>query len=261
MSNRLEPLDPRLQVELLRLFPVPSDDAPAHAPVRFLVIGVAAPADWPALSAVWRGVQADLAWPAPAIAVNGADAFELWLPLQSPAPVSEARRMLQTLCSRYLADVLPSRWRLWPALDAGPSVAPTSVPKQHEITGRWSAFVAPDLAAVFGDDPSLDLPPGGDAQAEVLSHIRLIAPDDWRQGLAVLGVNTQPPAVSSPKSLGAASVPGAVLPQTGASALSSVGADPYDGARHFLLQVMNDPSVDLTLRVEAAKALLQNSQS
>jgi hypothetical protein len=225
MSN-----SPRLQTELQRLF----DTQPAtEGRVRTLVLGISGPADWPALAAVWRGVQTDLNWPAPAIAINGVDAFELWMPLQVAVPQDEARRGLQHLCARYLSDVAPARWRLWPALDKGLSASPQAQPQLHAATGRWSAFVAPDLAAVFGDDPSLDLPPGDDAQAEVLSRIQPIPAADWQRAIASAAPLALP--VSQP----------------------TTTAPAHDDPRRFLLSVMNDATVDMALRVEAAKALLK----
>lgn len=225
MSN-----SPRLHTELQRLFDTQTD---AQGRVRTLVLGISGPADWPALAAVWRGVQTELNWPAPAIAINGVDAFELWMPLQVAVSQDEARRALQHLCARYLGDVAPARWRLWPALDEGLCAPPQAQPQLQAVTGRWSAFVAPDLAAVFGDDPSLDLPPGEDAQAEVLARIQPIPAADWQRAIA--------------------SIAPAALP------LSQPATPPtaHDDPRRFLLSVMNDATVDMALRIEAAKALLK----
>lgn len=220
----------RLDTELQRLFDTQTD---AQGRVRTLVLGISGPADWPALAAVWRGVQTELSWPAPAIAINGVDAFELWMPLQVAVAQDEARRGLQHLCARYLSDVAPTRWRLWPALDEGLSAPPQAQPQLHAATGRWSAFVAPDLAAVFGDDPSLDLPPGDDAQAEVLARIQPIPANDWQRAIASAAPAARP--VSQP-----------ATPPT-----------PHDDPRRFLLSVMNDATVDMALRIEAAKALLK----
>jgi hypothetical protein len=225
MSN-----SPRLQTELQRLFDTQPD---AQCRVRTLVLGISGPADWPALAAVWRGVQTDLNWPAPAIAINGVDAFELWMPLQVAVSQEEARRALQHLCARYLGDVAPARWRLWPALDEGLVAPPQAQPQLHAATGRWSAFVAPDLAAVFGDDPSLDLPPGDDAQAEVLSRIQPIPAADWQRAIA------------------------SAAPPVRQTHTSSTTTTPHDDPRRFLLSLMNDATVDMALRVEAAKALLK----
>jgi hypothetical protein len=93
--------------------------------------------------------------------------------------------------------------------------------------------VAPDLAPLFVDEPWLDQPPGADAQAELLSRVQPATPEAFARALAKLAP--------------AAAAPGTGRPATGDR------ADP----RQFLLSVMQDASVDLQLRIEAAKALLQ----
>ncbi len=250
MSDASDP-SPRLHAELQRLFSATPDGV-----VRCLVIGIAAPADWPALSAVWRGVQTDWDWPAPAIAINGVDAFELWLPLQTPVPLADARHVVQMVCERYLGEVAPSRWRLWPALDDGLAVPPQAQPQQQAATGRWSAFVAPDLAAVFGDEPALDMPPGDEAQADVLARIRCITPDEWRRALPS-PIQPLPPALRPAHALTANPHQAIALPHAASAAVRPSGPDAHDDPRRFLLNVMNDPTVDLALRVEAAKALVR----
>ena len=250
MSDTLT-VSPRLQAELQRLFPSASDGM-----VRYLVLGIAAPADWNALSVVWRGVQTDWDWPAPAIAINGVDAFELWLPLQQAVPLADARHVMQTLCQRYLGDVVPSRWRLWPALDDGLAVPPQATPQQQAATGRWSAFVAPDLTAVFGDEPALDMPAGDEAQADVLARIRCIAPDDWRRVLPS-PIQPLPPALRPSHALATNTPHGLAVPASVPTSMQAHGPVAHDDPRRFLLNVMNDPTVDLALRVEAAKALVR----
>jgi hypothetical protein len=247
----------RLQTQHQRLYQLPSADSTASAcglmgpggQVRAMVLALGKPADWAALSPVWRGVQADLALPAPAIAVNGVDAFELWFSLAQPVVVTEAVVFLQGLQQRYLAGLKPDRVKLWPTADATPWPAPT-IPAQH-APERWSAFVAPDLAAVFGgDDPSLDFQPGEDAQAELLSRLHCIQPDDWQAALAQLRLPPVEPAsgmVVSAQALSAA-------PEVAHHHASLAG--PYQDPQRFLLDVMNDTGVALALRIEAAKALL-----
>ena len=245
----------RLQTQHHRLYLPPATEADQargligrDGQVRALVLALCGPADWATLAPVWRGVQADLGWPAPAIAVNGVDAFELWFSLAQPVPVGEATVVLQGLRQRYLADVKPERVPLWPAADAAPWPAPR-IPAQH-APERWSAFVAPDLAAVFGgDDPSLDFQPGDDAQAEQLSRLASITPADWQAALAQL----QPaaPTATVPTSTRVSAAPAASAAQHHAAL-----AGPYQDPRSFLLDVMNDPTVALALRMEAARALL-----
>lgn len=243
----------RLQTQYQRLYQLPATDSTAGligpgGEVRALVLALGKPADWAALSPVWRGVQADLALPAPAIAVNGVDAFELWFSLAQPVVVTEAVVFLQGLHQRYLAGLKPDRVKLWPTADATPWPAPT-IPAQH-APERWSAFVAPDLAAVFGgDDPSLDFQPGEDAQAELLSRLHCIQPDDWQAALRQLQVKV-------PDTHLAASKPVAPVTAIESSPHPVALAGPYQDPRQFLRDVMNDPAVALALRIDAAKALL-----
>ncbi len=81
---------------------------------------------------------------------------------------------------------------------------------------------------MFGDEPWVDLPPVPDGQADLLSRLTSINAADFRAAAERLGAAPQPPA-----------------PQP-------AEADP----RGFLTRVMNDESVPLALRIEAAKALL-----
>lgn len=217
----------RLQTEIERLYGAPTGDG--SGPVRALVLELARPAEWPPMARLWQGVQADLGWPAPAIAVNGVDGYQLWFSLAQALPQAEAQALLDHLRQRYLADIPPDRLRLLP----GPAAL---VPRQvaPEV---WSAFVSSDLAAVFADTPWLDLPPGEDAQAELLGRlVRTPAAD-------VARVLVFPP------------------PQRPAPAPTLAPAPAPRGddleARQFLLGVVRDTSVAMALRIEAAKALLR----
>lgn len=245
----------RLHTEYQRLYLPP--DAEDHTlvgrdgRVRALVLGMRQPADWAALSAVWRGVQADLGWPAPAIAVNGVDAFELWFSLAEAVPAAEAAALLDALRHRYLPDVTPARLSLWPRADAAPW-RHARIPALQDATGGWSAFVAPDLPAVFGDEPTLDFQPGDDAQAELLGRISGVRAADWRAAQALLLAAAGPGgAAASAPAAGPASAP----------ELSPAAPDlmngPYQDPRSFLLDVMNHPAVALELRIRAARALLK----
>lgn len=249
----------RLHTEYQRLYLPPGVGVDDTAPPRFIdsdgrtrtmVLALGHPADWASLSPVWRGVQADLALPAPAIAVNGVDAFELWFSLAQPVSVAEAAAFLQGLRQRYLPELAPKRLRTLPA-GAGDAPPAAWIPALQAATGQWSAFVAPDLAAVFGDDPSLDFQPGNDAQAELLSRLTSTPLDAFQTALALLRPAAQPASnTTAPASSAAASAP--ATPGTTHAAL----AGPYQDPQRFLLDVMNDPTVALALRIEAAKALL-----
>ena len=247
----------RLQSELRRLYlPNPAADpgADASAPdlidaggrVRALVLELARPASWELLSKVWRGVQADLEWPAPAIAVSGTDGFQLWFSLAEPLPLAQAHAFLVLLCARYLTDVAPARLRLMPMVDAS---APHSalhapwVPQEQAATGHWSAFVAQDLAPVFAETPWLDTPPGTDGQADLLARLGSTKRATFEAASERLRPSAPALATANPD-------PG--LTPSGQPAAPPGSLE----ARRFLMRVMNDDAVALALRIEAAKALL-----
>jgi hypothetical protein len=104
--------------------------------------------------------------------------------------------------------------------------------------------VAPDLAAVFTEDPWLDVAPTPDGQADLLSRLESIKSAEFRQALEQLR-----PAVMQASSDAAG---GKIEPLNPQWAAAGHGLEP----RQFLLAVMNDPAVELHLRIEAAKALL-----
>ena len=202
--------------------------------MRALVLELARPADWSLLGPLWRGVQTDLALPAPAIAVSGVDGYQLWFSLAEPVAAAEGAAFLEGLRRHYLGTVAPGRITASPALSAQDGFsAPPSPGQQQPATGYWSAFVAPDLAPIFADEPWLDQPPSPDAQASVLVRLQSIQPAAFAATLARL----RPPVPSA-------------LPSQAAAA-----AQPLT-PKLFLLAVMNDRGMDMQLRIEAAKALL-----
>ncbi len=244
-----------LQAELNRLYLscVPGSTNPDNevpglvAPdgrVRALVLELARLADWSVLSTVWHGVQTDLELPAPAIAVSGIDGYQLWFSLCEPVPAAQAQAFLEGLRRRYLGMVAPQRIGMMPKEDAsaaGKLQHSPMVPALHQDTGRWSAFVAPDLASIFSEEPWLDVCPSSEAQAHVLSRLVCTPPAAFQAAMASVtnnnggypGLHPDRPPVAEPASHGKS-------------------LDP----KQFLLGVMGDPAIALPLRMEAAKALL-----
>lgn len=218
---------PRLQAERDRLYRAEDDDR-----VRALVLALARPADWAALGRMWQGVQTDLGWPAPGIAVSGTDACQLWFSLAEPVPAAEAHALLECLRTRFLAEVPPHRVELLPSAD-GVQQAPVMPALQTDSPEGdvWSAYIAPDLAPVFAETPWLDIRPGSEGQAELLSRLASISAAEYRAALPV------------------------AVPSSAGLAVSGPCTDP----RQFLLQVMNDERVEMGWRIEAAKALLNPS--
>jgi hypothetical protein len=241
----------RLQAEFHRLyFPLSPEATGADSGTRALVLELARPADWERLSKAWRGVQTDLELPAPAIAVSGTDGIQLWFSLCEPVSVAQAHAFLESLRCRYLPDVAPQRVRLMPAVDVstapGITVHAPRVPALQGATGNWSAFVAPDLAPLFSETPWLDIPPGDDGQANLLSRLDSIKPPLFAAALAQLRA-AEDQVTADKLKLETAASPVSTQKRTYGRDL-----DP----KSFLLAVMNDDGASLALRIEAAKALL-----
>ncbi|KQP35560.1 hypothetical protein [Pseudorhodoferax sp. Leaf274] len=249
----------KLPAELQRLYltrpPVPAGAetpppslAGPDGTVRALVMELARTPDWEVLSRVWQGVQAELDLPAPAIAVSGTDALQLWFSLAEPVAAAQAHAFLKGLRQRFLPDVDARRVRLLPTPDLQRQAQP--VPAAQADTGNWSAFVAPDLAPVFGDTPWLDIPPNEEGQANLLRGIAVTKKAAFDAALQALGTPApraapavQPQVPKLPRALD--------VPQV----LEAAGGE----AVRFLRRVMDDESVPMALRIEAAKALLPPS--
>ncbi len=221
--------------------------------VRAMVMELTRPADWGALSRVWHGVQAELELPAPAIAVSGTDGLQLWFSLAEPILASQAHDFLQAVRQRFLADIDASRLRLMPASDASAlrqDLHAARVPAQQPGSDNWSAFLAPDLVPIFAESPWLDTPPNEEGQASLLRSIEMLTVPAFTAALAKLG-----PTLPAPISMGAPAASVVEHPAHDRSGADFAGDDP----KQFLLQIMQDDTVALALRIEAAKALLQHA--
>ena len=274
----------RLDAELRRLYLLPAPPSPAMAlppladggaastadAVRALALGVRQPAQWDRLLAVWQGVQADFGLPAPAIAVSGSDGHWLWFSLAQAGPRAQAAAFVAGLRTRYLAQLPPERTVLMPDVTHGEPGGKCWQPADHlpcreVLPGQWSAFVAADLARIFEDEPWLDRVPNPNAQADVLARLVPMPMDDFERALARLAPAPPPGSAPFPQRLAVAAAasrptspppPNATAPDTAPpDAVSASQAWPV-GPRAFLRQVMNDPQVDMPLRIASAKALL-----
>jgi hypothetical protein len=248
----------RLPSEQHRLFapqgPVPAredfDAADLIDPegrVRAMVLGLARPADWQALSKVWHGVQADLGLPAPAIAVAGPEGYQLWFSVSDPVPAAQAMAFLDAVRRRYLADVDAPRISLLPQADQAAARRlrhAMPIPAPLAADGPWSAFVAADLAPIFSQETWLDMPPSPEGQADLLSRLAGIPHADFLRAMGQLA-----PVAPAAMAASATEQDPPLAPRTTAT-------DP----RRFLLEVMNDERIPLALRIDAAKALLPSSE-
>ena len=125
------------------------------------------------------------------------------------------------------------------------------VPALWTETGRWSAFIAPDLAAVFADEPWLDICPSADAQADVLSRLGSIKDADFQTVLSRLSAAAKTNTSHAPL---AANEIGGCKDDVEPTAVTTPGNSP--NPKRFLLEVMGDKAIELHLRIQAAQALL-----
>jgi len=212
--------------------------------VRAMVIGCERAADWEKVAEVYRGLQADLELPAAAISVAGRSGYRIWLSLVEAVPLGEARRFLDALCRRYLADIPQGQLRCWPGGEEQGDW-PELPPALDEISGKWSAFIDPSMGAMFVDESGLDMAPNMERQADMLSAVASIELADFRRALHRLAPVTE--RGDEPATALAATAP---LRST-----LDVGGN-FSDPTSFLLAVMNDVSATADQRIEAAKALL-----
>jgi len=259
-----------LQSELSRLYSSNEhiragfvDDEPSLAGpdglVRAMVLELSRPADWKLLSSVWSGVQSELGLPAPAIAVNGADGYQLWFSVATPVPKDQAIAFLEALRVRYLNAVAPERLAMSPSRDEAISASihhTGMVPTQRPATGLWSAFVAPDLAAIFAEEPWLDVAPSAEAQASILSGLKCMQPAGF-QAVIANGRPTDGTQSTTDQSI----LANTQEHRLGLGAKQALASATGSSPKQFLLDVMNDTTMEIHHRIEAAKALLPYFES
>lgn len=202
--------------------------------VRGMVLHFTRRGDWPRVAELYQSLQEELELPAPAIAASADDGYLLWLSLIEPTPVPVARAFLAALCARYLADLPPAAIATVPGTSSDNGLVGL-VPALHAANGKWSAFIDPGMGSMFVDESGLDMAPNLDRQAEMLAGLRSIAPAALQRAQHLL--DTAP------------------APNSG-DAVSGPLSGTFSDGQSFLLAVVNDPSVSLSQRIEAATALL-----
>lgn len=220
----------RYATETLRLYGwLPAEGLALDRPpesARALVLTFPMGSAWEVVAEVWQGVQTGWGWPAPAIAVDGAGSYQLWFALAHAVSAFQAQVWAAEVGRRWCPSVDKAR------MGAYPGPVPVQLPGRQVATDQWSAFVAPDLAALFADTPWLDGPPNPDAQADLLARFVVTPP-----AVLTAQVDVQPPAMQ-------ADIPADRRPPR------------YTDPVVFLTDVMNNPTVDWSARIEAAKVLL-----
>lgn len=240
----------RLSSELHRLYGLV--DGAWHVggfPTRVLCLELGGAASWHTLGPIWRQTQLEWDWPAPAIAVSGKAELQLWFGFEEPQQQKTVAALQQQILASFVPDDLCNRVYWFPSVNSL-KLHEKPLPPAEIQPGQWSAFVAPDLAGVFGDQPWLDVQPGHDSQADLLARLKPLRADELARALAS-GRPAVPASVQQP--LDGLTAAGHLQPSAQLKAQNE--------AQLFLLDVMRDTKLDLHLRIQAAAALLQNRQA
>jgi len=118
---------------------------------------------WIRLCEVANALQAELGLPAPAVSIDGASTFYLWLSLEKPVPTSRAQDFLAALRQKYFPDT-----ELAPDAAAAPVYLP---PCLNPRTGKWAAFIHPGMGASFADESGLEMTPPAAGQVAFLEGL------------------------------------------------------------------------------------------
>lgn len=215
-----------------------------------------------------RWLMEELGLPEAAFSVNGRDGFDLWLPLAAPVPVSEAHEFVQRLQALHLHEL--QQVHLRPAAPQPAAAGGESLrlpPGLYPDSGLWSVFIAPGLAPSFTEEAGIDIAPNLDKQAELLSRLRPVEPEEFTRALQrlrqrtgqavdvpeadVSGAGTQTRAEAAGS---AASSPVPLATRHAAPATVAVG--PLAGRREELLELLTRPAPAVPAPFEGLTRLL-----
>jgi len=141
---------------------------------------------WDRLCEVANALQADLGLPAPAVSIDGASAYRLWLSLETPVPAGEAQEFLELLQQTYFRQT-----ELAPDAATAPVYLP---PCLNPRSGKWAAFIHPGMGASFAEESGLEVAPPLAGQAAFLEGLDSIADEQFREALHKLEQRHRPAA-------------------------------------------------------------------
>jgi hypothetical protein len=145
---------------------------------------------WTRLCEVANALQAELGLPAPAVSIDGANTFYLWLSLASPVPSGQAQDFLELLRQAYFPEI-----ELAPDAATAPVYLPPSL---NPRSGKWAAFIHPGMGASFAEESGLEMAPPLAGQAGFLEGLESIGEEQFRLVLLRLGQG-RPRAQAAPE--------------------------------------------------------------
>jgi hypothetical protein len=168
---------------------------------------------WDRLCVVANALQAELGLPAPAVSIDGASAYRLWLSLETPVPAAEAQDFLELLRQSY-----------FPQTEVAPDAATAPVylpPCLNPRSGKWAAFIHPGMGASFAEESGLEMAPPLAGQVGFLESLDSIDEIQFREALRKLEQRRAPaPAPAQ------APAPSSIEPASSAAA-DALAAEPH----------------------------------
>jgi hypothetical protein len=165
---------------------------------------------WDRLCVVANALQAELGLPAPAVSIDGASAYRLWLSLETPVPAAEAQDFLELLRQSY-----------FPQTEVAPDAATAPVylpPCLNPRSGKWAAFIHPGMGASFAEESGLEMAPPLAGQVGFLESLDSIDEMQFREALRKLEQRRAPAPAQAP-------APAAMEPASSAAA-DALAAEP-----------------------------------
>jgi hypothetical protein len=187
---------------------------------------------WDRLCVVANALQAELGLPAPAVSIDGASAYRLWLSLETPVPAAEAQDFLELLRQSY-----------FPQTEVAPDAATAPVylpPCLNPRSGKWAAFIHPGMGASFAEESGLEMAPPLAGQVGFLESLDSIDEMQFREALRKLEQRRAPapapvqvPAPAEPTSSAVADAlaaePSSPPPRPARAQAKVLAAAPADG--------------------------------
>jgi hypothetical protein len=201
---------------------------------------------WDRLCEVANALQADLGLPAPAVSINGATSYHLWLSFDTPVPASEGQDLLEGLQAKYFPEI-----ELAPDAATAPVYLP---PCLNPRSGQWAAFIHPGMGASFADESGLEMAPPLAGQVGFLEGLDSIGQVQFARVLRKLQL--PPPAAPVPAAMSADALvtvardadvpaPGASVPRT---ALANEGLLLKDATLEDIVRFLHAKHIEPTFR-------------
>jgi hypothetical protein len=142
---------------------------------------------WTNLCEVANKLQSDFGFPPPAVSITGASSFQLWLSLEEPVPLGDARRFLSMLREAH-----------FPELDLQAATTVELPPSLNVASGKWAAFIHPGMGASFAEEAGLVMAPPVSAQVAFLEGLESIGKAQFFEALVSMKQGDAPAPMAAP---------------------------------------------------------------